>query len=156
MNSWLLEPMYWNWWVLGVALMALEALLPGFFFLWLGVAALVVGLLLTLFTNLDWTWQVLWFAVLSFSSIFSWQIYLRRRPTPTADPLLNRRGHQYIGRVFTLETPVVNHHGRVRVDDGTWKVVVDEDCPAGTRLRITGVDGVILQGIIEKSAGSGS
>ena len=28
MSAWLLEPVYWNWWVLGVALMVVEALLP--------------------------------------------------------------------------------------------------------------------------------
>ena len=46
MSTWLLEPTYWNWMLLGVVLMAVEALLPGFFFLWMGVAALLVGLVL--------------------------------------------------------------------------------------------------------------
>ena len=149
MSAWLLEPTYWNWWVLGVALMAVEALLPGFFFLWMGVAALLVGLVLTVSPGLDWTWQVLLFAVLSVGSIAAWQIRLRRHPTQTADPLLNRRGHQYVGRVFTLDAPIVNGHGKIRVDDSTWKVVMDQDCPAGTRLRIVGVNGVVLQGVVE-------
>ncbi|MDS4026572.1 MAG: NfeD family protein [Candidatus Contendobacter sp.] len=149
MSAWLLEPVYWNWWVLGVALMVVEALLPGFFFLWMGVAALLVGLTLTVLPDLDWTWQVMLFAVLSVGSIVAWRIWLRRHPTPTADSLLNRRGHQYVGRVFTLDAPVVNGHGKIRVDDSTWKVVVDQDCPAGTRLRIVGVNGVLLRGAVE-------
>ena len=148
MSGWLLEPIYWNWWLLGVVLMALEAIAPGFFFLWMGVAALLVGLALTVLP-MDWTYQVLLFAVLSVGSIAAWQIRLRRHPTQTADPLLNRRGHQYVGRVFTLDTPVINGHGKIRVDDSTWKVVVDQDCPAGTRLRIVGVDGVVLRGTVE-------
>ena len=154
MSAWLLEPVYWNWWVLGVALMAVEALLPGFFFLWMGVAALLVGLALTVLP-MDWTYQVLLFAVLSVGSIAAWQIRLRRHPTQTADPLLNRRGHQYVGRVFTLDAPVVNGHGKIRVDDSTWKVVVDQDCPAGTRLRIVGVDGVMLRGTVESPPATG-
>ena len=148
MSAWLLEPTYWNWMLLGVVLMAIEALLPGFFFLWMGVAALLVGLTLTVLP-LDWTYQVMLFAVLSVGSIAAWQIRLRRHPTQTADPLLNRRGHQYVGRVFTLDAPIVNGHGKIRVDDSTWKVVVDRDCPAGTRLRIVGVNGVVLQGVVE-------
>ena len=44
MSAWLLEPVYWNWMLAGVALMAIEAIVPGFFFLWMGVAALLVGL----------------------------------------------------------------------------------------------------------------
>jgi len=148
-SGWLLEPVYWNWWVLGVALMAIEALVPGFFFLWMGVAALLVGLTLTILPEMPWTWQVFLFALLSVGSIVAWRMRLRRHPTRTADPLLNRRGHQYIGRVFTLDAPVINGHGKIRVDDSTWKVLVEQDCPAGARLRIVGVNGVMLKGEIE-------
>ena len=148
MSTWLLEPAYWNWWLLGVVLMAIEAIVPGFFFLWMGVAALLVGLLLTLLP-MAWTYQVMLFAVLSVGSIVAWRLRLRRHPTQTQDSLLNRRGHQYVGRVFTLEAPVVNGYGKIRVNDSTWKVAVEQDCPAGTRLRIVGVDGVILKGIVE-------
>lgn len=153
MSGWWLEPVYWNWWLLGVLLMAIEAIAPGFFFLWLGVAALLVGLLLTVLPGLAWTWQLLLFAVLSVGSIVAWQLRLRRQPTPTQDPLLNRRGHQYVGRVFTLDSPAINGYSKIRVDDSTWKVAVDQDYPAGTRLRIIGVDGVILRGIIEEEPG---
>jgi len=148
MSTWLLEPAYWNWWLLGVVLMAIEAIAPGFFFLWMGVAALLVGLLLTLLP-MAWTWQVMLFAVLSVGSIVAWRLRLRRHPTQTQDSLLNRRGHQYVGRVFTLEAPVVNGYGKVRVNDSTWKVAVDQDCPAGVKLRIVDADGVILKGIVE-------
>ncbi|MCB1918767.1 MAG: NfeD family protein [Candidatus Competibacteraceae bacterium] len=129
--------------------MAIEALVPGFFFLWMGVAALLVGLVLTILPEMPWTWQVFLFALLSVGSIVAWRMRLRRHPTRTADPLLNRRGHQYIGRVFTLDAPVINGHGKIRVDDSTWKVLVEQDCPAGVRLRIVGVDGVMLKGEIE-------
>lgn len=150
MSIGLLEPIYWNWWLLGVVLMAIEAILPGFFFLWMGVAALLVGLILTVLPDMGWAYQVMLFAVLSVGSIVAWRLRLRKHPIRTEDPLLNRRGHQYVGRVFTLETPVVNGQGKIRVDDSTWKVMVDRDYPAGTRLRITGVDGVVLRGSLEQ------
>jgi membrane protein implicated in regulation of membrane protease activity len=148
-NGWLLEPVYWNWWLLGVVLMIIETIAPGFFFLWMGVAALLVGLTLTVLPALAWTYQVLLFALLSVGSIVAWRLWLRRHPTRTDDPLLNRRGHQYVGRVFTLDTPVINGHGKIRVDDSTWKILVEQDCPAGTRLRVVGVEGVMLKGMIE-------
>jgi len=154
-NAWLLEPTYWNWMLLGVVLMAIEAISPGFFFLWMGVAALLVGLVLTVLPGMDWAWQIMLFAVLSVGSIVAWRLRLRQHPTQTAHPLLNRRGHQYVGRVFTLDAPVVNGHGKIRVDDSTWKVVVDRDCPAGTRLRIVGVDGVMLRGTVESPPATG-
>ena len=151
MNAWLLEPIYWNWMLLGVALMAIEAIVPGFFFLWMGVAALLVGLALTVLPDMGWSYQVMLFALLSVGSIVAWRLRLRRHPTQTADPLLNRRGYQYVGRVFTLDAPAVNGHGKIRVDDSTWKVVVAQDCPTGTRLRIVGVDGVMLKGVVESA-----
>lgn len=89
------------------------------------------------------------FALLSVGSIVAWRLWLRRHPTHTDDPLLNRRGHQYVGRVFTLDAPVINGHGKIRVDDSTWKILVEQDCPAGTRLRVVGVEGVMLKGMIE-------
>ncbi len=129
--------------------MAIEAIVPGFFFLWMGVAALIVGLTLTLLPDMSWTYQIMLFALLSVGSIVAWRWRLRRHPTQSADPLLNRRGHQYVGRVFTLDAPAINGHGKIRVDDSTWKVLVERDCPAGTRLRIVGVDGVMLKGVVE-------
>ena len=34
---------FWHWWALGGVLLIVEALVPGFVFLWLGVAASLVG-----------------------------------------------------------------------------------------------------------------
>ncbi|MCG8379509.1 MAG: NfeD family protein, partial [Proteobacteria bacterium] len=55
----------------------------------------------------------------------------------------NRRGEQYVGRIFTLEEPIVNGVGKVKVDDSTWKVM-GVDMPAGTKVRVLSVDGTIL------------
>jgi membrane protein implicated in regulation of membrane protease activity len=34
--------------------------------------------------------------------------------------------------------------GKIRVDDTTWKIR-GEDCPVGTRVEVTGVDGTIFK-----------
>ena len=39
----------WNWMVLGFALLTLEILTPGVFMLWIGLAALIVGVLSLMF-----------------------------------------------------------------------------------------------------------
>ncbi len=140
----LLEPVYWNWLLLGLVLMIIEILAPGTFFLWLGVAALAAGGFLILFPNLGWQWQLLLFALLAIGSTGAWQFYVQHRPQAADTSLLNRRGEQYIGRKVTLDTPIVNRQGRVRVDDSSWKIE-GPDCPAGTRVRIVGVDGIVLK-----------
>ncbi len=140
----MLEQMdYWHWGVFAVVLLIVEIMAPGAFFLWMGISAAVVGVLLLLLPDIAPTVQWLIFAVLSVATIVIWRIRLRSDPTHTDHPTLNRRGAQYLNRVFTLETPIVNGSGKITVDDSTWKIY-GEDCDAGSKVKVTGVDGVIL------------
>jgi membrane protein implicated in regulation of membrane protease activity len=141
---------YWHWWILAAALIILEVFAPGAFFLWLGIAAAVVGGLVLLAPELAWEYQVLVFSVLSVLSIVVWRRYSKLKPADTDQPTLNRRGEQYVGRTFTLTEPVVNGIGKIHVDDSTWKIE-GGDCEAGARVKVTGVDGTILK--IERQDG---
>ncbi|MCB1858416.1 MAG: NfeD family protein [Gammaproteobacteria bacterium] len=142
--AWVDQIVYWHWLALGVLLVILEAFSPGVFLIWLGIAAAVVGGALWLFPDLAWELQLWLFAVFSVTTILLWRERLRRHPTPSDQPKLNRRGEQYVGRLFTLNEPIVNGLGKIRVDDSTWKVA-GQDCGPGTRVRVTGVDGVVLK-----------
>ncbi len=135
---------HWSWWILAVALLVLEVFVPGTFFMWLGIAAGVVGLLLLLMPGIGWEYQVIVFAAISLASIVLWRLYFRKHPVSTDQPALNRRGQQYVGRTFTLSEPIVNGQGKIRVDDTTWKIL-GEDCDVGSRVKVTGVDGVQLK-----------
>ncbi|MEW7975140.1 MAG: NfeD family protein [Candidatus Thiodiazotropha endolucinida] len=142
--QWLNQLDYWHWLILAVVLMILEVFSPGAFLLWLGLAAGTVGLLLLLIPDITWQIQILLFALLSVTIIVLVRAFLQRRPIETDQPHLNRRGEQYLDRTFTLQEPIVNGEGKIHVDDTTWKIT-GEDCPAGTRIRISGVQGVVLQ-----------
>jgi hypothetical protein len=135
---------YWHWWVLAVALLILEAFAPGFVFLWLGISAGVVGLLLLIAPGIAWEYQVIAFAVLSVTAIAGWRRYQSRHPTHTDRPTLNRRAEQYVGRRFTLSSPIVNGRGTIQVDDSTWRVE-GPDCEAGSTVEVLACDGTILK-----------
>ena len=135
---------FWHWLIFAVGLLILEVFAPGAFFLWMGVAAAVVGALLWLIPGMSWEIQFLVFAILSIASIVFWRKRMTDNPTESDQPNLNRRGQQYVGRTFTLEEPIVNGNGKIHVDDSTWKVE-GNDCPEGTQVTVTGVDGVILK-----------
>lgn len=151
---WIAEISPWHWFLLAVALIILEALTPVAFFMWLAVAAAVVGLVLLVFPDLSWQAQLILFAVASVMSLVLGRRYLKRHPIRTDEPTLNKRGHQYIGRVFTLDNPIVNGAGKLRVDDTIWKIG-GRDCVGGTRVRVTDVDGVVLLvAPMENGAGS--
>ncbi len=134
---------HWHWFILAVALVILEVFAPGAFFLWLGIAAGVVGALVYTMPSLGWEYQVLAFSVLSVISIVVWRKFFRTEPADTDQPTLNRRGEQYVGRTFTLSEPIVNGLGKIHVDDTTWKIH-GKDCPPGSQVKVTGVDGTIL------------
>jgi len=64
------------------------------------------------------------------------------------EPLLNKRAQQYIGRVFTLDEPIVNGVGMVKVDDSSWRIT-GPDIDAGNKVKVIGEDGMSLK--VEKS-----
>ncbi len=140
---------FWHWWIAGVALVIVEVFAPGAIFMWLGISAGIVGAMLLAVPDISWQVQFLVFAVLSVGSIAGWRVYHKRNPTETDLPTLNRRGEQYVGRVFTLEDGITNGTGVVRVDDSRWKIE-GEDLPAGTKVRVTGVEGTVLK--VEREA----
>ena len=135
---------HWHWWILAVLLLVLEAFAPGTFFMWMGFSAGVVGLLVLIAPGMGWEYQIFAFAILSVASIVAWRIYFRKHPVQTDQPTLNRRGEQYVGRTFTLAEPIENSSGKIRVDDTTWKIIGD-DCDSGGKVKVIGVDGVILK-----------
>jgi membrane protein implicated in regulation of membrane protease activity len=137
------QPDFWHWWILALMLIILETVLPGTFFLWMGVSALVLGLVTWLLPTMTWEMQLMLFAILSLVAIAGWRMWQRKHPEQTDHPTLNRRGEQYVGRVFALETPIENGFGKVRVGDTLWRVKGD-DAPAGDKVEVTGTDGVLL------------
>ncbi|MBF0140619.1 MAG: NfeD family protein [Magnetococcales bacterium] len=134
---------HWHWWIVAVVLLILEVLSPAFFFLWLAGAAGLVGALVLLLPDLGWKSQWLCFSSFSLLSLGVWHLLLKKRPTKSAQPTLNRRSSQYIGRTFSLSEPIVNGVGRIRVDDSSWKVA-GADTPAGGSVRVVSVDGTVL------------
>jgi membrane protein implicated in regulation of membrane protease activity len=133
----------WNWLIFGLVLMALELMAPGVFLFWLGLAALLVGALSFAFQP-SWQVQILLFAVFAAAAAPVWRRLARRDGgASVSHPFLNRRADALVGRAFTLEKPIVDGSGSVRIDDTVWRVA-GPDLPAGSRVRIVRADGASL------------
>ncbi|MDB5511755.1 MAG: hypothetical protein JWR08_1238 [Enterovirga sp.] len=134
-----IEP--WTWLILGLVLFGLEMVAPGVFLLWLGIAALLTGLI---GYALDLSWQAAFvvFALLALASVLVGRA-LMHRSGPAAPGDLNRRGEALIGRTFVLDQPMVSGEGRIRVDDSVWRVL-GPDLPAGAAVRVVRLDGATL------------
>ena len=134
---------FWSWIILGALLLALELAAPGAFMMWLGLSALLVGVLSFLFPNLTWEWQCVAFAIFSVLSIPLWRRFAHKVEPPDERPFLNRRAEAMIGQTFTLEKPIIDGVGTIRVGDTIWRVS-GSDRPAGGRVKVTRVDGANL------------
>ena len=144
MGEFLSRAEFWHWWVLAVVLLALEVAAPGTFFLWLAIAAGVVGLIVLVLPELYWQVQVLIFAAAGAAAVVAWRLYARRLPQRSDDPTLNRRGEQYVGQVFHLTEPIVDGRGRMKVADTMWRIA-GPDLPSGAKVRVVGVEGTVLR-----------
>jgi membrane protein implicated in regulation of membrane protease activity len=132
----------WNWLIFGFILMTLELVAPGVFLFWLGLAALLVGLV-SFALHPSWQAQLLMFAVFAACAVPVWLRLARGHASVDASPFLNRRAAALVGRVFTLEKPIVDGAGTVRIGDTVWRVA-GPDAPAGSRVKIVQADGANL------------
>lgn len=142
--EWINNIIYWHWLILAVALIILEILMPGAYFLWMGISAAAVGGAMFIFPEMPLLTQILIFAVLSVITVMIYKTHKKKNPVVTDEPALNRRGEQYLGRNFTLTEPIVNGMGKVKVDDSTWKVT-GADMEVGVTVRVVAIEGTTFK-----------
>jgi hypothetical protein len=134
---------FWDWFILAAVLLLIEVMAPGTFMLWLGLSAFLVGLI-SFFVDWGWQYQLVAFAVFAIAAIPLWRRLGTHASAPTDQPFLNRRADAFVGRVFTLEKPIVGGNGTVGIGDTVWRIS-GPDCPAGSRVRVAAVDGATLR-----------
>jgi len=137
---------HYLWWILALLLIAGEVMVPGYFLLWIGIAAAAMGVLLWLMPGMGLLLQAVLFAVLALAACFAYARWLRpriERRAPGSDRL-NRRGEQMIGQRYELVEAIVNGRGKVRVGDGQW-LVSGPDLPLGSTVEVVAVDGTTLK-----------
>ena len=143
--TWLDGTQFWHWWILAALFAGIEILAPGVFFIWLGAAAALTGLIALVIPGMGWQIEALIFALLAVVSVVFWRQQLKRsrgKDDPAAT--LNRRGERMIGRTAVLSEAIQNGRGKARIDDTVWRVE-GSDLPAGAQIKVVGVDGAILK-----------
>ena len=136
---------HYGWWLLALVLIGAELLAPGFFLLWIGLAAAAMGALVLIVPDLGALTQAAAFAVLAIVSCVIYWKFVRRELARTSDqPLLNRRAEQYVGRRYVLDSAIVNGQGKARVGDSVW-LVEGPELPAGSPIEVVAVSGSTLK-----------
>jgi inner membrane protein len=135
---------FWHWLMIAAAFAVIEVAAPAMVCIWLAGAALGTAAVAWIVPDLSWEHQALIFAAFAVASVAIGRIAFARVRLPPSEAHLNRRAQIYIGRTFTLDRPIVDGRGQLRVDDTVW-LVEGPDLPARTRILVTGADNTLLR-----------
>ncbi len=135
----------YGWWLLALVLIGSEMIAPGYFLLWIGIAAALMGIVTYALPSLPVLAQAVVFALFSIGTCLLYWKFIRPHAEQRNDqPLLNRRAAQLVGQRFVLSEPIVNGRGKVRVGDGAW-LAEGPDLPSGSEVEVVAVDGTALR-----------
>ncbi len=138
----------WHWWALAAMMVALEMLSPTFYFLWPGIAAAVVGLILIAAPDLSADVQIVTFAVLAVVATVAWKRFapaswISNEPVGT----LNQRAAQYAGRRVKVTGDFQGGRGAILLDDSRWSAITSDGSNPlnGDTVEVVGADGAMLR-----------
>ena len=133
----------WLWAIGGLILLIAEVVAPGFFLVFLGVAAVATGLFTLLF-DLGIAPQLALFVIYTALALLIGKRWYAEPDTSDQALSLNDPARRLIGRTATVVEPIDDHGGRVRLGDSEW-TARGGPAPAGTRVEIISVEGNCLR-----------
>ena len=136
-----LEP-GWIWAIAGILLLTAEIIAPGFFLIFIGIAAVLTGLFTLLF-DLSLAPQLILFAIYAVLAVMIGKRWYGEPGGKDERHAINDPASRLVGRTVTVVTDVDDHGGRVRVGDCEWSARCGP-ATAGERVTVTGVEGNCL------------
>jgi len=141
-----MELMWWHWVALGLGLIALEMFISTFFILWIGLGALITGLIKFMFP-LSFTAQILIWTVASAVMVVVCMKYFkspdRTHAGQAKEGILGISGLMTRPVTETSEGEILFQRPVLGAD--RWPVVADAPIAAGERARIVDVLGQTLK-----------
>ena len=143
--EWLNEHIaYWHWIVFGIALAAIEIFVPSFFMLWLGVSAIVVGLI-TWFLPISFVVQMLIWGVLSIICLVGWFKFVSPKMKDVSNSGMAKEA--MFGKVGTvLEFNSELSRGKLRfpaplMGEDEWRFIFEGNLSPGDKVTVSDISG---------------
>ncbi|WP_422021397.1 NfeD family protein [Pyruvatibacter mobilis] len=129
---------FWGWFVLAIALIAAEVVLPTTHMLWPAAGAVVTGVLVLVLGDPFPAWQVAAFAVFTVIAAMIGPRYLKSTYAASEHPELNKRGARATGQTATVVEAFTGGRGKVRLGDTQWlaRSADGSDLAAGARVEV--------------------
>ncbi len=135
---------YWHWIVVGLLFSVSEIFLPSFIFLWIGVSAIIVGIVLSM-TALTFNVQLILWMILSVCCLVSWFKFIS--PKFKTRSLAGMGLESLIGQQATVIIfDKASSNGQVKfsvpvLGNDEWDFTCTDDVIPGDRVKVTDVFG---------------
>lgn len=134
---------YWYWMIAAAAFLVLEIITPGVFFIWIGIAAFITGVIDALAPTTTPATLGMIFAVLAvISACVGRKVMKKKQDAPS---VLNNRMEQYVGQTFQVYEDVTDGRGKIKVGDTVWPVIASKDIPASVSVKVVAVRGTAFE-----------
>jgi len=140
---------WWYWIIAGFCLIGLELVIPSFTIIWLGMGALVVGILKAVWPGFPVAGQLLLWSISSIAFTVMWFKYLRPKKDQTSagrskEGIVGETGIIIRGTTDTYQKGVVRFRISVLGAD-EWTCYADEPLQVGNDVRVIDIEGQILK-----------
>ena len=135
---------YWHWIVVGLVFAASEIFIPSFFMLWLGISAIIVGIILSII-DIAFSTQLLIWTILSLICLVVWFKFIS--PMMKTKSLSGMALETLIGKTgIVIEHSETTKRGRIRfsaplLGNDEWEVLCEEKLIPGDRAVVIEVSG---------------
>jgi len=153
LNSYIL---WWHWIVIGVIFITVELFIPSFIIIWLGVSAIIIGVLDYIF-HLNFVLELYLWSGLVTALLLAWFGYFKR----TWRSNIGQSNSEYANIYGRIKEVLDNRRYRAEFDlpvlgDRRWIVESHQDLKVGDKVTVTKVYGQILRVERVKGEKSGS
>ncbi len=136
----------WHWWVLALIFVCCIAVFEHTIHIWLTLSTTVVGVLVWLDPQTPNKFQFLLFGFITLTGMVISSFFSGNRKDSQETPIKGREFAEHqetdiIGRVFTLEEPIVNGKGKLHYNSQKWQLR-GKDAETGSKIRVVSIDGI--------------
>jgi inner membrane protein len=142
----------WYWLIGGLVVAGLEMVVAGVFLLWIGLGAMIVGVLLLLMPDLSLTAQLLIFAVTMLASIGLGFVIQKRSGLQSGAVEINRELHALVGMHCEVASDFAAGRGRIRIGDTTYAAQGEGEIRSGEIVEIVSADSAGIRVIRARTA----
>lgn len=147
---------YQLWSILGIFLIILEIFVPATLFLWMGISALLSGVVVYIMPELGINSQILFFSITSIVSILVIKKFFP--PAKDENPTnLNTRASSIVNSVVSIHVDEKTSQTKAKVDDTLWIIDLSDEYKGinlsdGDKVKVVGTESnkLIVEPIVTK------